>query len=288
MTFLIYILLAISPYITFSPYFIGANSSSSKAQQQQGSTSRQQSTSKPPSGGAPPPTTTTVSSPATIAAAATAAIHSLSTTLLVDENLPALVAFSFHKAVPRHKLIKFSRTYLLEAAQPNIRSSAHILLFNLYKNCSPSDASLMYESLLSMWSDVMHTYGSKASQYVDLLGYIALTQQQQQSLNFLQKCIDLYKTCTQNILHHPNSQLYTTLSHLLNENFDGYYLEADPCFTCNNIEQPMQTIKLNSIKSDCRFTTNQQIFKLANTYSISRLHLKVSEIRKIKITIFFI
>ena len=48
--------------------------------------------------------------------------------------------------------------------------------------------------------------------------------------------------------------------------FEGLYLESDPCFICNNIESPIVNLILSSNKADARYTTNQQIFKFNGTY----------------------
>ncbi len=123
-----------------------------------------------------------------------------------------------------------------------------------------------------------------------MLGYIIIKSSASQSQSvyenvrikeFLQRVIELFQY--QNILlaTHPNSTFYNTLSSLIGE-FDGFYLEADPCFICNNIETPVVNLKLNSIKADARFTTNQHIFKLVSPHSISKILIKISEIRKSK------
>ena len=41
---------------------------------------------------------------------------------------------------------------------------------------------------------------------------------------------------------HPHSTIYNTLAGLMKD-FEGLYLESDPCFICNNIESPIVNLK---------------------------------------------
>lgn len=116
----------------------------------------------------------------------------------------------------------------------------------------------------------MTSYGVKASQYVDLIGYILIKISASSNPNnyentkvkeFLQRIIDLFQYQNLLLATHPHSTIYNTLAGLIND-FEGLYLESDPCFICNNIESPIVNLKLSSIKADSRYTTNQQIFKL--------------------------
>ena len=43
---------------------------------------------------------------------------------------------------------------------------------------------------------------------------------------------------------HPNANIYTMLSSLVE--FDGFYLESDPCLVCNNPEVPFAVCFLNA------------------------------------------
>jgi hypothetical protein len=210
--------------------------------------------------------------------------------ILNDDNLCSILVNSLTKNVSRDTLVKFVRTYLLEAAQPSVRWTLHSLLYSVYKNSTAPNQDQIYDILLQMWPYALASYGIKASQYVDLIGYIIIKSSASQSQtcyensrikDFLQRAIELFQAQNTTLATHPNSSVYNTLSNLVND-FDGYYLEADPCFICNNIETAIVNLKLNSIKADARFTTNQQIFKLTGPHLISKIVVKISEIRKSK------
>ncbi|PKU28350.1 hypothetical protein llap_21346 [Limosa lapponica baueri] len=72
----------------------------------------------------------------------------------------------------------------------------------------------------------------------------------------------------------------STLSGLVE--FDGYYLESDPCLVCNNPEVPFCYIKLSSIKVDTRYTTTQQVVKLIGSHTISKVTVKIGDLKRTK------
>lgn len=109
----------------------------------------------------------------------------------------------------------------------------------------------------------------------------------------------------------------STLSGLVE--FDGFYLESDPCLVCNNPEVPFsvsmlqfhllgikwsmkessrcaegsslplhwllfaqQNIKLSSIKVDTRYTTTQQVVKLIGSHTISKVTVKIGDLKRTK------
>ena len=94
--------------------------------------------------------------------------------------------------------------------------------------------------------------------------------------------------------------------------FDGYYLESDPCLVCNNPEVPytvniifkiftldlievcfysvitfcdvysLQNTKLSAIKVDSKFTTTTQIVKLMGSHNISKVSIRISDLKRTK------
>jgi hypothetical protein len=64
--------------------------------------------------------------------------------------------------------------------------------------------------------------------------------------------------------------------------FDGYYLESDPCLVCNNPEVPYANTKLTSIKVDSKFTTTTQIVKLVGSHTISKVTLRITDLKRTK------
>ena len=79
---------------------------------------------------------------------------------------------------------------------------------------------------------------------------------------------------------HPNANLYSNLSYLTETN--GFYLESEPCLVCNNPEVPYAAIKLSSIRVDSKYTTTSQIIKLVGSHTISKIVMKISDLKKSK------
>lgn len=74
------------------------------------------------------------------------------------------------------------------------------------------------------------------------------------------------------------------ISSLLQElvELEGYYLEREPCLTCNDPEVPYSNLKLNNIKVDNKFTTTTQIIKLVSSHMISKIVIRISDIKRSK------
>ena len=64
--------------------------------------------------------------------------------------------------------------------------------------------------------------------------------------------------------------------------FTGYYLKSDPCLVCNNPEVSFSNLKLSSLKVDTKFTTSTQMVKLSGSHSISKILLRIGDLKRQK------
>ncbi|XP_052222057.1 E3 ubiquitin-protein ligase UBR4-like isoform X2 [Dreissena polymorpha] len=179
-------------------------------------------------------------------------------------------------------MMHFVRTFLLESNSTSIRWQAHALVHQIYKNSSDDQQASLLDLLWTLWKE-LPMYGRKAAQFVDLLGYFVLITPQnseKKTKEYLDQAIDLLKDENQRLANHPNSQIYNMLQGLVD--FDGYYLESDPCLVCNNPEVQLKSEKLTNMKVDSKFTTTTQIVKLVGSYTISKIILRITELKRTK------
>ncbi|CAG03215.1 unnamed protein product [Tetraodon nigroviridis] len=197
-----------------------------------------------------------------------------------DQLCMALVS-QLNKFADKETLIQFLRCFLLESNSSAVRWQAHCLALHIYRNSSKSQQELLLELTWAIWPE-LPAYGRKAAQFVDLLGYFSLkTHQTEKKLKeYSQKAVEILRTQNHNLTNHPNSNIYNTLSGLVE--FDGFYLESDPCLVCNNPEVPFSNIKLSSIKVDTRYTTTQQVVKLIGSHTISKVTVKIGDLKRTK------
>lgn len=132
-----------------------------------------------------------------------------------------------------------------------------------------------------MWP-LVPAYGRKAAQFVDLLGYFCLKTPHagKKMHTYMEQAVAVLHAQNQLLARHPNANLYVNLAQFVE--LDGYYLESEPCLVCNNPEVPMATIKLSSIKVDSKFTTTTQIVKLVGSHTISRITLRIGDLKRTK------
>ncbi|KAM6976924.1 E3 ubiquitin-protein ligase UBR4 [Aplochiton taeniatus] len=197
-----------------------------------------------------------------------------------DQLCTALVG-QLNKFADKETLIQFLRCFLLESNSSAVRWQAHCLALHIYRNSSKSQQELLLELTWAIWPE-LPAYGRKAAQFVDLLGYFSLkTPQTEKKLKeYSQKAVEILRTQNHILTNHPNSNIYNTLSGLVE--FDGFFLESDPCLVCNNPEVPFSNIKLSSIKVDTRYTTTQQVVKLIGSHTISKVTVKIGDLKRTK------
>ncbi|XP_031787712.1 protein purity of essence isoform X2 [Nasonia vitripennis] len=185
------------------------------------------------------------------------------------------------KQVSPALLTKFIQTFLLETNNTNIRWQGHSLVLAIYKNSSPADQEGLLDHLWRLWP-LLPMYGRKAAQFVDLIGYFSLRTPHtgKKMYSYMEQAVAVLHAQNQLLSRHPNANLYANLAQFVE--LDGYYLESEPCLVCNNPEVPMSTIKLSSIKVDSKFTTTTQIIKLVGSHTISRITLRIGDLKRTK------
>ncbi|XP_042908898.2 E3 ubiquitin-protein ligase UBR4 [Parasteatoda tepidariorum] len=192
------------------------------------------------------------------------------------------LAAQVNKFVEKNLLSNFICAFLLESNATSVRWQAHALIFHLHKNSSPSQQEVLLDLMWKLWPK-LPAFGRRAAQFVDLLGYFTLNMPQQdkdKEKEYIEKGLDILHLQNQLLMNHPNSNIYNSLQGLVE--FDGYYLESEPCLVCNNPEVPYTNIKLSAIKVDSRFTTTTQIVKLIGSHTISKITLRIGDLKRNK------
>lgn len=186
----------------------------------------------------------------------------------------------------------FVDTFLLEWNASTVRGEAKCVLLGAWHH----GKQLFKETMLTvLLQKVKHLplYGQNVVEYTELLtsllGKSPDSSLKQQNSEITDKCLtsDVIK-CIFETLHsqnellanHPNSRIYNTLSGLVE--FDGYYLESEPCVACSSPEVPYSRMKLESLKSETKFTDNRIIVKCTGSYTIQSVTMNVHDARKSK------
>ncbi|KAJ2946624.1 hypothetical protein O0L34_g12681 [Tuta absoluta] len=195
-----------------------------------------------------------------------------------ENKVPVLVQ-QILKQVSQDELKMFVKAFLLETNSTAVRWQAHALLLSIYNNSAQADQANLVSLLWSIYP-TLPQYGRKAAQFVDLLGYFTLKTPDIDTEKYVGSAVELLRNQNQLLSSHGNAALYAALSAFVE--LDGYYLESEPCLVCNNPEVPLATIKLPTIKIDSKFTTTTQIVKLVSSHMISRISLRIGDIKRSK------
>ncbi|GMH20638.1 hypothetical protein Nepgr_022479 [Nepenthes gracilis] len=188
-------------------------------------------------------------------------------------------------------LMQFIDCFLLEWNSSSVRAEAKCVLYGVWHHGKQSFKGAMLAALLQKVK-CLPMYGQNIADYTELLTWLlgkVPDVNKQQSSALLDQCLtpdviqSMYGTLhSQNELlaNHPNSCIYNTLSGLVE--FDGFYLESEPCFACSSPEATYSRIKLESLKSETKFTDNRIIVKCTGSYTIQSVMMNVHDSRKSK------
>ncbi|XP_073003648.1 auxin transport protein BIG [Typha latifolia] len=186
----------------------------------------------------------------------------------------------------------FIDSFLLEWNSASVRHEAKCVLHGIWYHGKISSKEAILSSLLQKVK-FLPMYGQNIVEYMELmtglLGKVADNSMKQYEKEVVNKCLTsdviscIFETLhSQNELlaNHPNSRIYNTLSGLVE--FDGYYLESEPCVTCSCPDVPYARMKLESLKSETKFTDNRIIVKCTGSYTIQSVTMNVHDARKSK------
>lgn len=189
-------------------------------------------------------------------------------------------------------LRKFIDSFLLEWNSSSVRHEAKNVLYGLWHHGKQSFQEGLLTTLLEKLKQ-LPLYGQNILEYTELmawlLGKMPDSSIKQYETELVNRCLTsdviscIFETLqSQNELlaNHPNSRIYSTLSSLVE--FDGYYLESEPCVTCSCPEVPYSRMKLESLKSESKFTDNRIIVKCTGSYTIQSVTMNVHDSRKSK------
>ncbi|EPS73190.1 hypothetical protein M569_01564, partial [Genlisea aurea] len=201
---------------------------------------------------------------------------------------PALVVFTDRGD---DSLKVFVDTFLLEWNSTTVRAEAKcVLLGAWYHGKLPFKETVL--SILLQKVKHLPLYGQNIIEYTDLVTCLLTKSPESSSRQYgeiVDNCLtsdvikfifDTLHSQNELLANHPNSRIYNTLSGLVE--FDGYYLESEPCVACSSPEVPYSRMKLESLKSETKFTDNRIIVKCTGSYTIHSVTMNVHDARKSK------
>lgn len=181
-------------------------------------------------------------------------------------------------------------SFLLEWNSSTVRLEAKCVLYGIWHHGKQSFKETMLVALLEKVK-CLPMYGQNIVEYTELLTWLLgkVPSSKQHDTELVGRCLTpdvvkfIFETLhSQNELlaNHPNSRIYNTLSGLVE--FDGYYLESEPCVACSCPEVPYSRMKLETLKSETKFTDNRIIVKCTGSYTIQTVTMNVHDARKSK------
>ena len=94
--------------------------------------------------------------------------------LAPDKEVCRALVQLFLSFVDDESLVRFIRLFLLQSNSTALRWRAHSLLHCIYQFSQTAEQVHLVELVWQLWPD-MPSYGHKAAQFVDLLGYFTIS-----------------------------------------------------------------------------------------------------------------
>ncbi|KAL4322754.1 hypothetical protein S245_049914 [Arachis hypogaea] len=189
-------------------------------------------------------------------------------------------------------LKQFIDCFLLEWNSSTVRAEAKSVLYGAWHHAKSMFKETLLTALLQKVK-FLPMYGQNIVEFTELVTWLLGRSPDTSSKHQISEIVDRSLTpdvikCIFETLHsqnellanHPNSRIYNTLSGLVE--FDGYYLESEPCVACSSPEVPYSRMKLESLKSETKFTDNRIIVKCTGSYTIQTVIMNVHDARKSK------
>lgn len=175
----------------------------------------------------------------------------------------------------------FVEKFLIDQCSQSLKWQAHQIVFAFYKFNSDTQKTKFAHMF---WNLFKETSGnSKTPQhFIDLLAYFDRTSHLNKSDSFEYCRVVIQTICDQlhTLAEHSSSHIYPYLHYILDT--EGLYFDTEPCMLCNTTDIQPASFKLTAIKADARFTTSSMILKLVQTYCISKIFIRISDVKKSK------
>ncbi|MCP9258029.1 hypothetical protein DINM_001193 [Dirofilaria immitis] len=124
--------------------------------------------------------------------------------------------------------------------------------------------------------------GNRAAQLVDLLScYLPRFLSKDELITVYKEAVSTINSALYTLEKSRSSVLFEKLCEFIGSP-DISVLNKSPCLICSDLDHPMEQLKLSSIKLDSRFTTSAQMIKLMGHFEVSRIIIRLSEIKRSK------
>ena len=186
--------------------------------------------------------------------------------------------------VPMHRFVV---SFVLQAATAAIRQEASAVLQGLWEHATTAERRHLFEVVNTHLSS-LPLFGSGCKEYLHFVGAMLRPCHARASgqaglsedmvATTLHRLVALLKESNRVLSHHELAPVYRGLGSLLE--LDGHFLESRPIHESNQPELPSQSVKLDALKAEIKFTENCQIVKLACSQMIYSGVLRISDIRR--------
>jgi E3 ubiquitin-protein ligase UBR4 len=86
--------------------------------------------------------------------------------------------------------------------------------------------------------------------------------------------LDTLRAVNERVACHANAALYRSLANVLE--FDGYYLESEPCSVCSDPETPFSVVPLSKLAVESKHTSTTQVVRLRRCAEVRQVSVAIT------------
>ena len=182
---------------------------------------------------------------------------------------------------------RFVVSFVLQGATAAIRQEASAVLRGLWEHATTAERGHLFE-VVNTHLPSLPLFGSGCKEYLHFVGAMLRPSHSRASgqaglsedmaATIVHRLVALLKESNRVLSDHELAPVYRGLGSLLE--LDGHFLDSRPIHESNQPELPSQSVKLDALKAEIKFTESCQIVKLACSQMIYSGVLRISDIRR--------
>jgi hypothetical protein len=174
-------------------------------------------------------------------------------------------------------LLAFVKLILLGGGSADVRSTARNLLHAAWQLTDDAGRAALLRALIRV-APTFAQFGLHAHDAQLLFAYAirerggACDAAEQEAM--CSAVLDTLRAVNERVACHPNAALYRSLANVLE--FDGYYLESEPCSVCSDPETPFSVVPLTKLAVESKYTSTTHVVRLRRCVEVRQVSVAIT------------
>jgi hypothetical protein len=174
-------------------------------------------------------------------------------------------------------LLAFVRLILLGGGSADVRGAARNLLHAAWQVSGDAGRAELLRALARV-APAFAQFGRHAHDAQQLFAYAIRERGGEcgaaEQAAMCSAVLDTLRVVNERVACHANAALYRSLANVLE--FDGYYLESEPCSVCSDPETPFSVVPLSKLAVESKHTSTTQVVRLRRCAEVRQVSVAIT------------